>query len=165
MSRAATLDQPGLWDLPEQEPKPAPTVSKSDIVRPRRRHLLGFERLKRDKAWNAEPCAPACLVCGKAEGRGLCHAPNRCAVVCVHTRQPARAEVCIITARVTAELVYGVRSVIYPAPRLAVITCPECGKRHWHGATPGVHIRTGPCGACYVVHLARPKITAAGEER
>ncbi|MEO3860912.1 hypothetical protein [Acrocarpospora sp. B8E8] len=169
MSRAAALDHPGLWDLPIEEPEPEEPVSPSPKAaakpRSRRRHLLDLDRPKRDKAWNELPCDPRCLTCGKAEGQGLCHAPSRCAVVCVHTHQPARAEVCLIVHHVTAVLVRGAPSVLWPSPGHAVILCPGCGGMHWHGARYGVAVRTGPCGTPYVVHLARPTITAAGEQR
>jgi hypothetical protein len=165
MTRAATLDQPGLWDLPPEEPAlPAPKGFQARTPS-RRRHLLGLDRPKRGKAFNALDCDPACLVCGKAEGRGMCFAPARCAIACVHTAQPARVEVCIITHHVHAKLVYGLALAGSGRHRIAVITCPDCGQLHWHGATPGVRVRTGQCGAVYVVHTARATITNAGETR
>jgi hypothetical protein len=156
--RTAVLDHPGLWDLPEPEPEPEPAPKPKS----RRRHVLDLPRPSRDKDHDGQDCAPTCLTCGKPEGQGLCHAPSKCAIVCARTNQPSRAEVCIITTRVTATPTTGTRKNGQPAHRIAWVLCPECGQVHWHGASYGARVRVGQCGAVYVVHLNRPRITAAG---
>ncbi|MFI7628424.1 hypothetical protein [Microbispora rosea] len=144
----ATLDQPGLFDL--EQPKPRPK---------RARRLTHTPRPRRSKEAQAEECDPTCLVCGKAEGKGLCS--PKCAVVCSHTRQPDLVEVCLVTTRVTAVLVEGARTLTGSRP-LALVLCPHCGDVHWHAPAYGVHYRLSGCGQPYVVHLPRPRFTPGG---
>lgn len=141
----ATMEQPGLWDLPEPEP----------VKRKTPRPPIHTPRPRRSKEAQALECAPSCLVCGKAEGRGLCS--PRCSVVCSHVAQPDTAEVCVVSVHVTAILVTGMPGST-PGRKIAFVACPYCGEIHWHAPTFGVHYRTAPCGTPYIVHLARPRI-------
>ncbi|MFF3665397.1 hypothetical protein [Microtetraspora malaysiensis] len=145
----AVVEQPVLWDIPA--PEPAPGRAK--------RRPTHAPRARRSEAAQAEECDPTCLVCGKSEGRGLCS--PRCSVVCVHTRQPDRVEVCLVQVHVTAVLVAGVPGG-RPGRRLALVCCPHCGQVHWHAPRYGVHYRVAACGAPYVVHLPRPRLAPGG---
>ncbi|MBO3751567.1 hypothetical protein J5X84_36305 [Streptosporangiaceae bacterium NEAU-GS5] len=151
-----TLVQDGLWDLaPEPLPTPAGTRTRP------RRVPIHTPQPHRTKEFRDQPCDPACLICGKPEGRGLCH--PRCTVVCSHNREPWRAEICLITTKITARLVEGARTAISRRRELAVVDqCPTCGRLHWHPPTYGLHLRIPPCGIPYLVHLPRPRLTAAG---
>ncbi|MGC5012563.1 hypothetical protein ACLQ2R_17505 [Streptosporangium sp. DT93] len=99
-------------------------------------------------------CEPACLGCGKPEGRGLC---SRCMVVC--TRLPANevADVCVVTTRVLARLAVGIHGH-EPGRKLAVVDCPHCDRLHWHTPLYGTHYRVPPCRQPYIVILPRPRI-------
>ncbi|MFC3986812.1 hypothetical protein [Streptosporangium jomthongense] len=138
----AVLDQPALW---EPEPEPA---------RPPRRPTH-TPRPRRTRESQAEPCDPACLTCGKPEGRGLCS--PRCSVTCVHVAQADLVEVCLVTVHVTARVVVGIHGA-EPGRRLAAVTCPFCERLHWHAAQYGRRYRVAPCGRPYIVTLARPRI-------
>ncbi|GAA0402797.1 hypothetical protein GCM10009530_63460 [Microbispora corallina] len=142
-------DQPGLFDLDTPAPAPAPW-------RKRARALTHTPRPRRTKEAQAEECEPACLTCGKPEGRGLCH--PRCAVICTHTRQPDRVEVCLVTTHVTALLVEGTRTLT-GSHQHALVCCPFCGDVHHHAPTYGARYRLSGCGQPYIVHLHRPRIT------
>lgn len=142
--RALTLDQPALWEL-------------TDDPAPPQRRPTHTPRPRRVKEAQAEPCDPTCLVCGKAEGRGLC--TPRCSVMCVHTAQADLIEVCLVTVHVTAHLVVGIHG-FEPGRRLAVVTCPFCERTHWHAPRFGRHYRMAPCGQPYIVTLTRPTDTS-----
>ncbi|WP_157251096.1 hypothetical protein [Nonomuraea typhae] len=138
-------DQPGLWDLPEVRP-----ATPTRPPRPR----IHASAPRRAKTQRERDCDPRCLVCGHPEGRGLC--TPRCAVVCVHAAQPYRAEVCIATVHVTAQLAVGLPGA-RPGRHLAVVDpCPRCGQRHAHAERYGRAWRLAPCGQPYIVHLPRP---------
>lgn len=129
---------------------PAPTTARAQ------RPPVHPPRSRRDPDQLAEPCHPKCIVCGRPEGRGLC--TPRCAILCRHVAQPGRAEVCLVTTRVTARLVTGA----VPDRRLAVVDrCPCCGRLHWHSPAFGLHYRVSGCGQPYLVYLPRPRITVA----
>ena len=148
MTRAAIVDQPALWDL---EPAPAPLPVKQRRVRP----PTHTPRPRRSKEAQREECDPACLVCGKPEGRGLC--TPRCSVACVHTRQPDLVEVCLVTTHVTAVLMTGERTLT-GTHQHALVLCPFCGEVHWHAVRFGAAYRVARCGQPYIVHLDRPRI-------
>lgn len=151
MTRAAVLDQAALWDL-----DPAGEQLADQAAAPTRRPTH-TPRPRRSKEAQAEECDPTCLVCGKAEGRGLCS--PRCATACVHTAQPDLVEICLITTRVTARLVIGIHGY-EPGRRLALVDrCPHCERTHWHAAHYGTHYRLAHCGQPYLVTLARPHTT------
>lgn len=157
MNRSAVLDQPALWDVP----RPAPARPTTAAAKHRPTHA---PRPRRSKEAQAEECDPACLACGKPEGRGLCY--PRCSVVCVHTGQPDVVEVCLTTTRVVARLVAGVPGVPgVPGRRLAVVECPFCERLHWHTPAFGRHHRVSGCGQPYIVTLPRPRITPQGAPR
>ncbi|MER7131220.1 hypothetical protein [Streptosporangium saharense] len=143
MSRAAVLDQPALWDEPAEPARP-----------PRR--PTHTPRPRRTKEAQAEPCEPGCLVCGKAEGRGLCS--PRCSVTCIHVAQADRVEVCLVVTHVTARTVVGIHGA-EPGRHLAAVTCPFCRRTHWHAAQYGRRYRVAHCGQPYIVTLPRPHIT------
>lgn len=144
---AAPAPKPEQLPLPVKQPKPA---------RPR----VHPPRPRRSKDAQARDCDPRCLVCRHPEGRGLC--TPRCAVVCRHTAQPDRVEVCLVTVRVTARLVTGLPGAEGPGRHLAVVDrCPWCGRVHWHAEAYGLRLRIAGCGAPYLVQLDRPRITPA----
>ncbi|MFF4417504.1 hypothetical protein ACFYY8_33685 [Streptosporangium sp. NPDC001559] len=138
----AVLDQPALWDEPAEPARP-----------PRR--PTHTPRPRRTRESQAEPCEPSCLVCGKAEGRGLCS--PRCSVTCVHVAQADLVEVCLVTVHVTARVVVGIHG-FEPGRKIAVVTCPFCTRVHWHAAQYGRRYRMAHCGQPYIVTLARPHI-------
>lgn len=148
----AVLDQPALWELPEPDPPPASRRNHAGLLPPRQ---------PRTKEQREQPCDPRCLTCDRPEDAGgLCH--PRCSIVCVHTAQPARVEVCIATVSVTARLVVGLPGA-QPGRRLALVdTCPHCGHTHWHTPAHGLRYRIAGCGRPYLVWLPRPRITAGG---
>jgi hypothetical protein len=140
--------QPALWDLPAAPPKP---------VRRRNHAPLFPPRPRRTKEQRERDCDPRCLTCHHPEDRGLCS--PRCAVVCVHTGQPARVELCLVMVRVQARLVIGLPGA-RPGRRLALVdACPYCERVHWHTPAFGLRYRTAQCGRPYLVHLPRPTTT------
>ncbi|MEU7911360.1 hypothetical protein [Microbispora bryophytorum] len=152
--RAAVMDQPGLFEV--EPPRPARTET-SDRRRPR--PPIHTPRPRRTKQCQAKECEPKCLICGKGEGRGLC--TPRCSVICEHTHQPDRVEVCLVTTHVTALLVTGERTLAGPR-QLALVLCPFCGEVHWHAPSFGAHYRVAHCGQPYIVHLHRPRLAPGG---
>ncbi len=79
----------------------------------------------------------------------------------MHTNQPDRVEVCLVTMHVTALLVTGQRTLA-GSRQLALVLCPFCGDVHWHAPTFGVRYRVAHCGLPYIVHLHRPRLTPGG---
>ena len=150
MTRADVLDQPGLWDLPAEPVRVC-----------RRNHApLYPPRPRRTKEQRERDCDPRCLTCGHPEDRGICY--PRCPIVCVHTAQPGRVELCLVTVRVSARLVVGLPGS-RPGRRLALVdVCPWCEHTHWHTPAYGLRYRTAGCGRPYLVHLPRPAITPGG---
>ncbi|MER7361867.1 hypothetical protein [Nonomuraea wenchangensis] len=152
---AAGLLQDTLFDFAaEQEP-------------PARRRPVHEPRPRRDKEFLAQPCDPVCIVCGKKEGGGRC---DRCAIACVHAREPDLVEVCLAADRVTARIVSTISLCDGHRHQLAVVDCcPSCGEMHWHAPTFGARYRVGRCGRPYVVILRRPKaieeVTHGQEQR
>lgn len=139
---AAGVLQDALFDFAPEQPAPA------------RRVPAHGPRQPRDKEFIALPCDPTCLVCGKEEGRGLC---QRCAIACVHARQPDRVEVCLVVDRVVARVVSTLSVCDGHRHQLAVVdACPSCGEMHWHAPAFGARYRVGRCGRPYVVVLRRP---------
>lgn len=128
MTRALVpAEQDTLWDVP------APAVpAQAPPLKPRRRfHTLDLPAPLRGV------CNPRCLVCGRDEDDGLC---SPCSVVCAPGA--GRVEVCLITRWATAR----------PAgDRLVAVTCPWCGRTHWHSSTSTVPVRSGQCGKPYVL--------------
>ena len=154
--RAPTLKQPGLWDDPAPEPLPVLPAART---RPRR-VPTHTPQPHRSKDFQAEPCDPACLICGKPEGCGLCH--PRCTVVCTHNREPWQAGICLTTLKVTARLVRGTRTVVGHSEHAVVDPCPTCQRLHWHTPQYGLHLRIPPCRVPYLVLLPRPRLTPSG---
>ncbi|MFI7468190.1 hypothetical protein [Nonomuraea sp. NPDC049646] len=135
--------QPALFD--DDAPQP-PTLE----MRITRLEHKGHPRPpRRDKEWNElVPCAPECLACGAPEppedapAWPLCPSTGgRCATVCAHTADAYRADLCLITTHVHAELV----TLPETGRTVAVVACPYCEHRHAHGPTPGRHYRTSKC--------------------
>lgn len=119
----------------------------------------------RDKEWNElVDCKPTCLACGQPEPpEEATHWPlcpvtdGRCATVCAHTADAYKADVCLITRHVHAELM----TLPYSGRTIAAVQCPHCGALHPHDPTPGVHYRISRCRAGrkpYIIHVPERSI-------
>ncbi|MGP3914355.1 hypothetical protein [Nonomuraea sp. 10N515B] len=138
---------------PAPRPKPTRRVKKLD----RRKHQ---RPPRRDREWNElTDCAPVCLACGTpeppddADAWPLCPVTlSRCATVCAHTTEPYKADICLITTHVTAELM----TLPNSGRTIAAVTCPHCAQLHAHDPTPGHHYRTSRCPTGrkpYIIHV------------
>ncbi|MEV0382867.1 hypothetical protein [Nonomuraea sp. NPDC050643] len=118
---------------------------------------------RRDKEWNElTPCAPTCLACGQPEPADdapawpLCPATrSRCATICTHTSDAYRADICLTTTHVHAQLA----TLPETGLTVAAVTCPYCDATHAHDATPGRHHRISRCHTGrqpYIVHVPEP---------
>ncbi|MER7500478.1 hypothetical protein AB0L05_27850 [Nonomuraea pusilla] len=115
---------------------------------------------RRDREWNAlTDCAPTCLACGAPEPPAdapawpLCPTTrSRCATICAHTTDPYKADLCLITVHVHAQLV----TLPNTGRTIAAVTCPYCDQPHAHDPTPGSHYRISRCTTGrkpYIVHV------------
>ncbi|MEV4174013.1 hypothetical protein [Nonomuraea sp. NPDC049709] len=146
---AAPENQPSLFDQFDPTPPPPPPPPAPPKPRSNRRHRLGLPR-----PWAARTHGEhLCLVCGHTEDDGACL--NGCATVCGRPQPQRRdgkaaVEVCLITTTTTARLVQGASAYQRPGRRLAVVTCPRCGRVNWHRPAGGRAYRVGQCGHPYI---------------
>ncbi|MFC4122068.1 NADAR family protein [Nonomuraea zeae] len=157
MPRNALLEeQPSLWSEGTPGPADMPPQVHTHLERPH-----GHPRPpRRDQEWNElTACAPECLACGEPEPPAeapawpLCPATRgRCATICAHTADAYKAEVCLITTRVHAELM----TLPFSGRTVAAVTCPFCGLPHAHDPAPGQRYRVSRCRTGrkpYILHI------------
>lgn len=114
---------------------------------------------RRDKEWNElVECKPTCLACGapeppeNADAWPICPTTHsRCATICAHTSDAYKADICLITVHVHAELM----TLPNTGRTVAALTCPHCQQLHAHDPTPGTHYQTSRCHTGrkpYIIH-------------
>jgi hypothetical protein len=144
-----TLIQDALFGADPAEETP---LDIADALTNRHKHTAAP---RRSTEFRALECLPVCIACHLPElpegsnQRRLCKiTKSQCATLCVHTREPYKADVCLITTRAVAEL----RISPHSGHTIAAVQCPHCDQQHAHAPTPGRHYRLGQCRQPYIVH-------------